>query len=548
MPFERQLEEEHRDAASSFFAGKSPGRPVRALAPGMGPASWMARYVSGDDEPWYRRYGEALFAVFCAWLVREAFDPWMGDTAPYGMFIMATAVIAGRHGFGPGMATLATGALVATYFFTPPRFSLRFNDLQGVWPLIISFLIGMVTALVCELLRRLAIDNARLFYAARAADIRKDDFLAMLAHELRNPLAPIRNSLYILDVLPNKDPKIVDLHRIMSSQLDHLVRLVDDLLDVARITRGKIELRQEDTALEPIVTSAVAAARPLIEEKKHELQVSVGDRPIYLRGDAVRLTQVLTNLLNNAAKYTDKSGRIWLTAAAHPEKQLFTIRIRDTGVGLTPEQLQKVFGLFEQADASIEKTRGGLGIGLTLARKLVEMHGGTLEATSPGLGLGSEFIIRLPMSSSPAADALPKAASRPLAAANKSLRILVVEDVVASAESLAAMLRMWGHEVEVCYDGFTALQQVREFHPDVILSDLGLPQLNGYRLAEELRSMSTMGDVTLIAISGYGQARDRERSQRAGFTDHLTKPIDPEALRKALTDVAGNGTVGAPTG
>jgi CheY-like chemotaxis protein len=288
----------------------------------------------------------------------------------------------------------------------------------------------------------------------------------------------------------------------------------------------------ENVPLATVVNTALDMVRPLVQEKEHHIEVALPANPIILRADPVRLTQVLANLLNNAVKYTDSGGRIYLTADV--DSGIVTIRVRDSGIGIAPEMLPRIFNLFEQAHTSIEQSRGGLGVGLTIVRRLVELHGGTIDAKSPGLGSGSEFAVRLPV----AVDTPSEQPTRPLVAVNgtsvPSMRILVVDDVAITASSTAAVLRMWHHEVETSGDGFSALERARAFHPDVILTDLGLPRMNGYQFAEEVRRIPGLEQVTLIAVSGYGQAVDQQRSLEAGFAMHLVKPVSPEELFRVL--------------
>lgn len=498
---------------------------------------FLGRAHLEEPMPWWQRYGMALLAVAVAAGVRSLLFPLIGDRAVYGFFIIATAFVDWRCGLGPALFSLFTGAVVGLFVFERSQYGSFSAEEFSLTPLLMSGLIGVAVIMVCDSLRRMAIDNARLYHEAREADRRKDEFLAMLAHELRNPMAPIRNSLYVLEAIDAPNADVAKLRRIISSQVDQLVRLVDDLLDVSRITRGKIELRVGDVKLREIVDAAVEIVRPLVDEKQHELHVSLPPEEVRFRGDSVRLIQVLANLLNNAAKYTDKAGRIWVIAERKSDALI--IRIRDTGIGLTPAQLQSVFNLFEQVDASIEKSRGGLGIGLTLVRRLVELHGGTVEANSPGLGSGSEFTVHLPavfVSDSkpePPKEIKPAAPRTP-----RPLRVLVVDDVTATATSMAALMRLWNHSVETAHDGFAALDKVRSFQPDVVLTDLGMPQMSGYRFAEELRRSSAAQETMLVAVSGYAQQPDRERSRLAGFSCHLSKPVDPAELKMILEDAA----------
>lgn len=368
---------------------------------------------------------------------------------------------------------------------------------------------------------------------ARQASRRKDEFLAMLAHELRNPLAPIRNGLDLM-AMPGVDEETVRWARgVMKEQMEHLVRLVDDLLDVSRITRGKIVLHPQTSDLSTLVTRGVETARPFIESRGHELAISLPKEPVWLKADPIRLTQIIANLLNNAAKYHDKVGHIWLTARREGEEAV--IRVRDDGIGIAPDLLPRIFDLFTQADRSLERSQGGLGIGLTLTRSLVQMHGGTIRAFSEGEGKGSELVVRLP--------ALPEAASGEVVSSPRDssacpvvppMRLLVVDDNVATATTIGRIARQWGHEVQLVHDGVAALDRAATFHPDAILLDIGLPGMNGYDVARRLRAQPEYEKTLLIAITGYGQEEDRRRSREAGFDHHLVKPVATTTLCRLL--------------
>jgi len=365
----------------------------------------------------------------------------------------------------------------------------------------------------------------------RQADRRKDEFLATLAHELRNPLAPIRNSLHIMR-LKGDDPVTVDQARkIMDRQLGQMVRLVDDLLDVGRITRGKLELRKERVELGAVIKNAIDATRPLIQAAGHELDLSLASRPVYLDADPVRLAQVLSNLLNNAAKYMDRGGKIWLSAVARDHE--VTITVRDKGIGIPPAALPLVFDMFTQVDASLERTHGGLGIGLTLAKQLVELHGGGIEARSEGIGRGSEFAVRLPIVSS----ASREERSRDQGASTASqarYRILVADDNHDAVESMGMMLRLMGNEVRTVRDGVQAVEEAAGFRPDMVLLDIGMPRLNGYDAARRIREQRWGSEMILVALTGWGQEEDKRRATEAGFDLHFTKPVSPADLEKLM--------------
>ena len=359
----------------------------------------------------------------------------------------------------------------------------------------------------------------------KEAGRRKDEFLAMLAHELRNPLAPIRNALQLIRLKGGgeREPAM----EMMERQVGQIVRLVDDLLDVSRVSRGNIELRKEQVELAAIVNHAVEAAGPPCERMEQELSITLPSQPIYLDADPIRLAQVVENLLNNACKFTPRSGRVRLTVER--EGEYAVLRVRDSGIGIAADQLSRIFEMFVQVDTSLERTQGGLGIGLTLVKNLVEMHGGTVEARSPGAGLGSEFVVRLPVLT-----AYSRLAPREPPAAKPTLprRILVVDDNRDAAESLAMLLKLSGHEVHTAHDGLDAVEAAAKFKPDVILLDLGLPKLNGYEAARRIRERR--GDVVLVALTGWGQEKDRRRSAEAGFDTHIVKPVDYNALTKLL--------------
>jgi signal transduction histidine kinase/CheY-like chemotaxis protein len=379
-----------------------------------------------------------------------------------------------------------------------------------------------------------------------AADRRKDQFLAMLAHELRNPLAPIRNAVELMRQVETVDPSFQPSREMVERQVKHLARLVDDLLDVSRLTQGSIRLRKEPVDLGDAVERAADSTRPLIDSRNHTLTLDLPAKPIRLEGDAARLEQVVSNLLNNAAKYTMPGGHIRLGVDKEGEEAV--IRVRDNGIGVPPDVLGRVFEPFVQSDGSLARSEGGLGIGLTLVRSLVEMHGGTVEAHSPGLGQGSEFVIRLPIR-------LPNGASvsapepsfsretNPFTPA-RPVRVLVVEDNVDAAESLATLLRLWGHDVRVVHDGLEALDAAQAYQPEVVLLDIGLPGLDGYQVAERLRSEVGLDHALLVAMTGYGQPEDRRRSREAGIDHHFVKPVEPFVLRNLLAEVAS--PVGSP--
>ncbi|HEX4069743.1 MAG TPA: ATP-binding protein, partial [Planctomycetaceae bacterium] len=355
-----------------------------------------------------------------------------------------------------------------------------------------------------------------------------------LAHELRNPLAPVRNALEIVRTA-GVDAKVAGKAiSVLERQVDHMVRLVDDLLDLSRLMRGKIQLRPERVFLGDIVTRAIETARPLIDAHKHQLVVSVPESPIELYADPVRLDQIISNLLNNAAKYTERGGVIRLIAKTRGQE--LAIKIRDTGIGIDPKLLPHLFDLFRQAESSLDRSEGGLGIGLTLVRSLVKMHGGRVEARSDGLGTGAEFIVRLPIHKKQAS-APEIICTDPERISNPQYRILVVDDNVDAAEMLSTLLQLDGHQVWTAHDGKTALETAQTRRPDVILLDIGLPEINGHEVARRLRSHEAFRRTVVIAMTGFGQERDLQQSLEAGCDAHLTKPVAPQALRTFLRDL-----------
>ena len=371
----------------------------------------------------------------------------------------------------------------------------------------------------------------RLAGELRTADRRKDEFLALLAHELRNPLAPVRNAIAILQHKPVTDPDMIWCHQVIQRQCDQLTRLVDDLLDISRITKGKIKLRLETVDLATIVADAVETSRPLIDAGRHELAVLMPEQPVRLEADRARLTQVIANLLNNAAKYQNPRGRIDLTVEA--KSGVVAIRIKDRGIGMSAETLSEIFELFAQGERAPDRSHGGLGIGLSLVKNLVEMHGGSVWGASDGPGRGSEFIVRLPTGFPLPTDESMAAGTGADSGSSRRRRILVVDDNHDAAESLAMLLRLGGHEVMIAHDGHQALEIAALERPAVVLLDIGLPGMDGYEVCRRVRQQG-LTEAQIIAMTGYGQDRDRERSRAAGFDTHTVKPVEIQELMELL--------------
>jgi PAS domain S-box-containing protein len=378
--------------------------------------------------------------------------------------------------------------------------------------------------------RRRQDELARSEQELRESDRKKDEFLAMLAHELRNPLAPISNAAQVVRALPSRSTELDWAMDVIERQIHQMTRLVDDLMDISRITRGRIELRTQRVDVATLVEMAVESCRPLLEDRRHELKVVAAGSAIPLDVDPTRLTQVLLNLLANAAKYMDPGGRIEVLARRVGDRAQITVK--DHGIGIAPEMLAGIFDMFSQEESSLERSRGGLGLGLTLAKRLVELHGGTIVASSEGKGRGSTFTVSLPIASkaAPERPAEPRKSAVPAA----SQRVLVADDNGDAAESLARLLTLLGHEVVTAGDGLAALEALPGFRPGLVLLDLGMPRLDGYETARRMRLLEEGRGAFIVALTGWGQEEDRRRSRDAGFDEHLTKPVEVGALQELL--------------
>jgi signal transduction histidine kinase/CheY-like chemotaxis protein len=488
----------------------------------------------------FRRYPPRPDDPFGPWRVLAAGEPeWTAEVTDDTLRSFAR---------DPGHARLIRGLNVRSYVCVPLT---AHGTRIGVLSLVLAesgrkYGPADVT-LATDLARRAAaaVDNARLYERLRAEDRRKDEFLATLAHELRNPLAPIRMGLHILRL--DKSGEAAERTReMMDRQLAHMVRLIDDLLDLSRVTRGTVRLERELVDLAAVVGTAVEAGRPLLDAAGHGLAVELPPGPVLLDADRTRLAQVFANLLNNAAKYTDRGGRIGL--AARRDGGEVEVRVTDTGVGIPREMLGRVFEMFTQVGRSVDRSQGGLGIGLTLVRRLVELHGGRVWAESGGPGAGSTFVVRLPLSEvgdrgrggqgeEKGEDRRSVFSPPPAVPLSPSRKVLVVDDTPDAAASLAEVLRLRGHEVRVAGGGSAALEVVREFRPDVAFLDIGMPGMSGYELAGRLRG--DLGGVVLVAVTGWGQDEDRRRAKEAGFDHHLTKPADPKDVQAVLERAGG---------
>ena len=366
----------------------------------------------------------------------------------------------------------------------------------------------------------------------READQRKDEFLAILAHELRNPLAPIRTGLELMRLADDDAVLMEEVRGTMERQTQHMVRLIDDLLDVSRITRGTIELRKSPVELSSIVEQALETARPIIEEQGHRLSVELPKQSLVLDADPARLAQVISNLLNNAAKYMDAGGEVRLVAERDDDQVVF--RVIDHGIGIPADMQHRIFDMFAQVDRSLERSHGGLGIGLTLVKRLVEMHGGTVTVSS-GVATGSEFAVFLPLRSAVNRDSTSNAGAGIPTAVRR--RILVVDDNESAARVLSLLLKAFGNDVRLAYDGLAAVEMAAEYRPDLVLMDIGMPKLNGYDAARQIRQQPWGKQLVLAALTGWGQEEDKLRTREAGFDYHFVKPIDAEVLRRLLAEL-----------
>jgi PAS domain S-box-containing protein len=380
-------------------------------------------------------------------------------------------------------------------------------------------------------------DRKRVEAALQEADRRKDQFIALLAHELRNPLAPLRNGLHVMRLAGGDADAIAQARDMMERQLEHMVRLVDDLLDVSRISQNKMELRRSRVLLKDIVSSAVETARPAMETAGHHLTISLPVGPIHLDADLTRLAQVFSNLLTNSAKYTERGGYVWLAAERRGGEVI--VSVRDTGIGIPADALPRIFDMFSQVDRSMERSAGGLGIGLALVKGLVEMHDGTVTAASEGQGKGSTFTVKLSVLGTHTRPLLAAPSNKTESDAGPRRRILVVDDNRDSANSMAMLLRLRGNDVAMAHDGLEAVQTAEQFRPEVILMDVGMPKLNGYDAARRIREQPWGAPVIIIALTGWGQEGDRALSKEAGCDGHLVKPVSLPDLEKLLTELEG---------
>lgn len=484
-------------------------------------------------------YLVALLGPVLVVVTRNAAEGSLGALLTSLTFIFCVLAAGAGGGWKPGMLTTSLCGLAAVFFFIEPTYSFGVKapgDLLGLVAYIVG---GTAISFLCEGLHRAWDRLEERQRELQLAHRRKDEFLATLAHELRNPLAPIRSALEVIRMAPDEPEVVFQARCTMERQLQQMVRLVDDLLDVSRITRGTVELCKERADLREILRIAIETSQPLIDAAAHHFTTNLPGEAVLVEADVTRLAQVFSNLLNNAAKYTDAGGRITLDVVKSPAN--VTVSVKDDGVGIPEDMLDGVFDLFLQVDGSLERVHGGLGIGLTIVRQLVEMHGGTIEARSPGARCGSEFIVRLPCAVE-AANHPQQASPYPemgVECGGSKRRVLVVDDNKDAADALSMLLRLEGNDVRVAHDGVEALKMAAALRPQVILLDIGLPKMNGFEVAAHIRD-DLADDVVLIAVTGWGDEENRKRSKQAGFDHHLTKPVQLETLEELLA--------GLPTG
>lgn len=476
------------------------------------------------------RYIVAILAVGGALLFRRLLDPYTPVENPFVVMFLGVLIGAWYGGFGPGLVATLLAALAADYFYLPPLGKLFFNGLGHDVRLGLFVTEGLFVSWLVGTLHTTLARHKQSESELALADRRKDEFLATLSHELRNQLGPLSNGLHLLARSRDNEALNDQARSMMERQISLMSRLVEDLLDVSRISRGKLELRRELVDLRSVVRSAVESSSPSIEARGHELQIDCPPYPVWVDVDPARMVQVLTNLLNNAAKYTPEGGWIRLSLKRHGHEAW--LQVCDNGIGIPRDVLPRIFDLFVQADGAAGHSSGGLGLGLPLVRWLVERHGGSVRALSGGPGKGSEFIVRLP-----ARARAPRQAGRISdgpASLEKllPLRILVVDDNQDAADGLSMLLHFDGHHVRTVYSGSDALRAADDFQPQVVLLDIGLPDLDGYEVARRLRAR--LAKVRLIALTGYGRAEDRERSEAAGFDHHVLKPVDIDRLQSLL--------------
>ena len=481
-------------------------------------------------------YGSAVCILLASLILHWLMLPWLGYSYPFSTSFASVAIAVWLGGWRPATLTAMIGYVIASVWLSRPEVSFEFEDISSILGLALYALTCSVVIGLGEAMRQARDRLRRSTQELQRADMNKRNFLALLSHELRNPMAPLRNVMGLLGMNPSRE-EITELTPIMERQLGQLARLVDDLLDVSRIDRGKLELSRERIALDAVIKGAIETSKPNIEAKNHRLVASLPPDPVYVDGDAVRLTQLLANLLNNAAKFTPAGGRI--EVALRRGHRQAVVEVSDNGIGIPAPDLPRIFDIFVQLNSGPSPATGGLGIGLALARSIAEMHGGRLEARSEGTGKGSRFLLTLPLSEAAAGQA--RAAVEPRAASSAS-RVLVVDDNQDAAMTLAAVLRRQGHDVRVAFSGTDGLAKAGEFLPNVAFLDLNMPDLDGIQLARKLRSDPRTRKTRLVALTGMGRRSDVTRTREAGFVAHLKKPASLDEIARLAGGPGAAGT------
>jgi two-component system, sensor histidine kinase len=516
-------------------------RDGRLFASYVRPETLVAPFPAAPGAPGYRVEGDSLVLfrpvienheVVGTVHLRAVYDPWnrLKDYLAILLLVMVAslAVAAFLSGWLQNAITqpVLEVASVSQRVMEDRDYSLRATKTTEDE---IGQLVDAFNAMLAEIGRRAE--------ALRLADQRKDEFLATLAHELRNPLAPIRNALEILRIAGDDPAKSAKAREMMTRQVAQMVRLVDDLIDLSRITTGKLAVRKAPIDLRTAIRDAIETARPFIDSRKHDLAVQLPREPLPVEGDQTRIAQVVSNLLNNAAKYTEPGGRIELAARREGAEVLVTVK--DNGIGLEPDQTARIFDMFVQVDRSLERTQAGLGVGLTLSRTLVELHQGRIEVASAGKGKGSEFTVRLPVSTVRLQD--PAAGGGRESAEGQARRVLLADDNEDFVNSLGQILSARGHEVRIAYDGERAIRDALEFQPDIAFLDIGMPKVHGYDVARRLRADPATAACLLVAVTGWGQESDRALARDAGFDRHLVKPVDPAEIEAMVAEATTSG-------
>jgi signal transduction histidine kinase/ActR/RegA family two-component response regulator len=473
---------------------------------------------------------------------------------PYLASFIGVGLVALSRPFMVSFPTAVFMGAVSTLLFIPPSYSLDIG--VAGWSKFFAYLVAMTFLTVMGNLKYRAHEAARVLYVQHQAKLaladreskRRDEFLAMLSHELRNPLASITNAVQLLEMDSSLGGETrQNSMAIVKRQVKHMTTMIEDLLDLSRLSRGKIALRKEVVDLNVVVNQVIAGLKPLIDTRGHDVQTSLALNQALVWGDATRIDQVISNLLTNAVKYTEPHGRITIRVSVNGTTA--SVRIRDNGIGISENMLPRIFDLFSQADRTLDRAQGGLGIGLTLVRNLVELHGGSVQAFSAGLGQGSEFVVSFPLSKG-----MPIEATRPVPAIfnlttitsevpRRNFKILVVDDNKDAANTMQLILEGSGHMCDVAYDGPSAIQKAEGVKPDIILLDIGLPGMDGYEVAQYLRTKSTIREVVIFALTGYGYDKDRKRSEEVGIDLHLVKPVEPNALENWIQSSKGTRKV-----